>query len=121
VRFLIDAPLSPETARWLTAQGHDAVHVEARGLLRAPDEDILRAAAKDDRLVITMDLDFPELLATKALRAPGVILIRLSFATTSHLHERLTALLQAIDPDSLTETVTVLEDLRFRIRKLPIM
>ena len=120
MRFLIDAPLSPQTAAWLAAQGHEAIHVETLGLLRAADEEILRRAAADQRLVITMDLDFPEIAAARHLASPGIILLRLSYATPARVHERLAALLHAVTPETLAHTVTVLEDLRFRSRKLPI-
>jgi len=73
VRFLIDAPLSPQTAAWLAAQGHEAIHVETLGLLRAADEEILRRAAADQRLVITMDLDFPEIAAARHLARAGAV------------------------------------------------
>jgi len=37
VRCLIDAQLPPALARWLTAEGHDAIHVIDVGLAQAPD------------------------------------------------------------------------------------
>lgn len=120
MRFLIDAPLPPATARWLTSQGYDATHVEALDLLQAPDEVILRRAADEQRLLITTDLDFPEILAIRHLQTPGVILIRLSDATPEYVHERLATLLSTASPETLTNAVTVLEDLRFRTRKLPL-
>ena len=120
MRFLIDAPLSPHTAAWLTANGHGAVHVETLGLLRCSDEEIVSRAAQDRRLVITMDLDFPEIVALRHLVIPGIILIRLTYATPERVHERLSVLLQTVHPDTLTHAVAVLEDARFRIRKLPI-
>jgi len=45
VRFLVDMPLSPALADWLTAQGHDAVHASRVGLALESDETILAHAA----------------------------------------------------------------------------
>jgi len=59
-------PLSPELARWLRTSGHDAQHASQRSLDRAADSDIISVAARELRIVITADLDFPRLLAMAA-------------------------------------------------------
>jgi len=120
VRFLIDASLSAECASWFTAYGHDAVHASALGLLQAADEEILRRAVADQRIVVTTDLDFSELIAVHHLDAPGLLLIRLPEATFERLHARLTAVLRVITAEDMTQAITVVEEDRVRIRKLPI-
>jgi hypothetical protein len=40
MRFLVDMPLSPVSAQWLSDKGHDAVHAAQRGLERADDATI---------------------------------------------------------------------------------
>ena len=69
-------PLSPELARWLAQQGHDAVHALEAGLDRASDEVILERARKEQRVVLTADLDYPRLLALAQAEGPGLILFR---------------------------------------------
>ena len=58
MRFLADMGVSSRTVAWLRDNGHDAVHVRELGLQRASDAEILRKAAEDTRVVLTMDLDF---------------------------------------------------------------
>lgn len=118
--FLIDAALSPQTAAYLISNGHDAIHVEQLGLLQASDEEILQKAADLRRVIITMDLDFPKILAFQGRYFPGVILLRLNFATPGHIHERLSSFLSQKDLTVLTNAVTVIEDTRIRMRKLPL-
>ncbi len=43
---------------WLRREGHDVVHRREVGLHRAPDEEVLAKALRDDRIVLTFDLDF---------------------------------------------------------------
>ncbi len=50
-------------ARSLEAGGHDAVHVADLGLLGAVDTEVMLAAAESDRVLISADTDFGELLA----------------------------------------------------------
>ena len=47
--ILVDMPLPPALARWLTAQGHDAVHADAVGLGRSTDWEILTRARQEAR------------------------------------------------------------------------
>ena len=51
----------PVVAQWLRSQGHDvfSVYDDAQG---ADDESILRLACSEDRIVITCDKDFGELV-----------------------------------------------------------
>lgn len=73
MRFLIDMPLSPQLARWLSGLGHDCVHAANVGLSGAPDSLIIEQARKDKRVVITADLDFPRILALAGIDSPGLI------------------------------------------------
>ena len=57
MKFLVDMPLPPALARWLAAQGHDAVHADAVGLGRSTDREILTRARQEARTVVTADLD----------------------------------------------------------------
>lgn len=76
MNFLVDMPLSPDLAGWLRAQGHDAVHASDLSLHQSPDEMILAAAAGQNRVIITADLDFPMLLAISRAGGPGLIPLR---------------------------------------------
>jgi len=76
VRFLIDMPLPPVLAAWLTDQGHDAVHAVDLGLQRAPDVVIMERAKQEARTIVTADLDYPHLLVLARATEPSLILFR---------------------------------------------
>ncbi|MGO9483262.1 MAG: DUF5615 family PIN-like protein [Rhodomicrobium sp.] len=69
-------PLSPGLAHWLNGQGHDTVHAGEIGLHRAKDTELLDLANREERIVITADLDFPRLLALSKAHGPGLIVLR---------------------------------------------
>jgi len=69
-------PLPPSLAAWLVTQGHDAVHASLIGLALEADDLILEHAAREHRVVVTADLDFPRLLALAKAEGPGLILFR---------------------------------------------
>jgi predicted nuclease of predicted toxin-antitoxin system len=76
MRFLVDNPLSPILAALLTRAGHDALHVRTIELHRAEDIVIFDRAAAEDRVVVSADTDFGELLAARNVQKPSVIQFR---------------------------------------------
>lgn len=75
-RVLLDQGLPASAAAILRAAGWDAIHVRELGMQEAADLDILAYAAQQSRTVITLDRDFPQILAMTAATHPSVILIR---------------------------------------------
>jgi predicted nuclease of predicted toxin-antitoxin system len=63
MKFLANMGISPHVVEWLLTNGHDAVHLHTLGLDRATDNEVLQKARQEDRVLITHDLDFGELLA----------------------------------------------------------
>ena len=121
MRILLDANLSPRVARLLTQSGHDAIHVSDVGLLSASDPDIMRAAAADDRLLITADSDFAAMLALGEHRAPSVVLLR----SADHLRppEQAGLLLRnlvRVKDELDAGAIVSLNQRHLRIRELPI-
>lgn len=121
MRLLLDANLSPEVARRLREAGHDTVHVADVGLLRALDPEILRAAADQDRVLITADADFGALLALGSLATPSVVLLR----SADHMRPGEQADLIAANLPAITDAlgegaIASLSRERLRVRALPI-
>ncbi len=120
MKFLVDMPLSPALADWLVERGHDAVHALSVGLERAPDESILERAERDQRVVITADLDYPRLLAMAEAKGPGLILFRGGNWSERAAIIRLAKALETIAERELANSIVVVESRRIRMRRLPV-
>src|SRR3989337_3331710 len=77
MKFLADMGISPRVVEELRQKGHDAVHLAEQGLHRMVDGDILQKARQENRVLLTHDLDFGELLAASGGALPSVIIFRL--------------------------------------------
>jgi len=75
-RIVLDQGMPLSAAVILRASGWDAIHVRELGKQKAADTDILADAAADGRVVVTLDHDFPQILALTAASRPSVVLIR---------------------------------------------
>ncbi len=113
-------PLSPALAAWLAQSGHEAVHAADVGLHNASDATILERARRDQRVLVTADLDYPRLLALTEGQGPGLILFRGGNFSEKESVERLHRALETVPTDELPHSVIVIEKYRIRRRRLPI-
>ena len=119
MRFLADMGASRRVIQWLEKDGHDAVHLRDQGLHKLPDGAIFEKACSEQRVLLTFDLDFGEIVALSGGRSVSVIVFRLHNTTTLHVIERLNKVL--IDSGHAVEqgAIVVVEESRHRIRRLP--
>jgi predicted nuclease of predicted toxin-antitoxin system len=69
------------------------VHLRDEGLQRLPNGDICPKGFVEQRIVLTFDLDFGEVLAGSAGQVVSVVLFRLHDTRTDHVIERLQTVL----------------------------
>ena len=96
------------------------MHVRTLQMQRAPDHAILDHAATEVRIVLTFDLDFGDLLALGVLDRPSVILFRLSDERPDAVNRRLQAVLAEQATALSAGALILVEDARYRVRRLPI-
>jgi predicted nuclease of predicted toxin-antitoxin system len=87
---------------------------------RSSDAEILETAARDGRVVITADLDFPRLLAGLRDASPGLILLRGGNYSELESCECVRRVLMSIDHSELPTSLVVVDLERVRRRPLPI-
>jgi len=75
MEFVADESCAGPVIRALREAGHDVVAI-AEVASGAPDEQVLERALKDERVLITEDRDFGELVFARGRFSAGVILVR---------------------------------------------
>jgi predicted nuclease of predicted toxin-antitoxin system len=121
VNLLVDANLSPEVAAQLRDAGHDATHVADVGLATAIDPDIVYYADDHDLVIVTVDTDFPMLIALQRAASPSVVLLRgvNELAPDDHA-ALLIANLPAVTNDLAAGAIVSLGPDHLRVRSLPL-
>ncbi|ACK70628.1 conserved hypothetical protein [Gloeothece citriformis PCC 7424] len=120
MKFLADMGVSLRTVEWLRNIGYDIVHLREQGLQRLPDEEILIKARIEGRILLTMDLDFTNLLAWSGETLPSVILVRLGNENYSKINKQLQTVLTECIEDLQAGAIISVSDESFRVRHLPI-
>jgi predicted nuclease of predicted toxin-antitoxin system len=112
--------LSPVTVAALAADGMDIVRVSDLLPVNASDEDILNLARRDERVVITQDMDFSALLALGGHERPSLVTLRLLDTDPNVVTRRLRRVLPQIETVLRQGCAVTVEDYTVRARRLPI-
>jgi predicted nuclease of predicted toxin-antitoxin system len=120
MRFLADMGVDIRVVQWLRQNGHDAKHLRDEGLHRIPNGEIFVKAISENRVIVTFDLDFGEIVALSQGEKASVILLRLHNTRTPHLIKRLATVLTDATEALEQGAVVVVEESRHRIRYLPL-
>jgi predicted nuclease of predicted toxin-antitoxin system len=118
MRFLLDQDVYAATARFLRNLQHDVVPVASLGLAQANDEDLLRLAHEQNRVFVTRDRDFGNLVFVRGLGA-GVLYLRILPSTLNAVHQELQRVLISYTERELAGAFVVIGAHGHRIRKLP--
>src|SRR3989304_1159215 len=116
MRFLLDQDVYATTARLLSGLGHDVTLLAQIGLAQAEDEDLLRTAQNQSRLLVTRDRDFGKLVFVNALGC-GVLYLRVMPSTQSSVHQELERVLNIYSEEELRQAFVVVEAGGPRVRR----
>jgi predicted nuclease of predicted toxin-antitoxin system len=76
MRLLVDMNLTPRWVEFLASAGYQVVHWSSVGPVSAKDAYICEFAREQDYVILTNDLDFPQILAHTRHAAPSIVLLR---------------------------------------------
>lgn len=114
LRVLVDVSAGRAIEDWFRQNGHDTESVHGRDP-KMDDADILAWAVLEQRLVVTMDKDFGELVYHSGQAHAGVLLLRLESAPRSE-KIRVVEEIVTIHGDQLPGNFSVYQNGRLRIR-----
>ena len=121
MKFLVDNQLSPKVAEHLREAGHDTAHVRDYNLQAAKDDIIFERAENEDRVIVSADTDFGQILAVRQEVKPSIVLFR--WPTLRRAVDQVAVLLANLPrvADDLEHgSIVVIEPTRVRVRALPI-
>ncbi len=96
MKFIIDAHLPPDLARWLSEEvGHDAKHVADIGLRDSEDTPIWRYAIDHQAVIVSKDEDFA-VRVQQTKNGPAVVWLRIGNCSRAALMEWFAPLLPEV-------------------------
>ena len=118
LKLLLDANLSPKTAKFLQSLGYEATTVAQFQLGLADDETIVKYAAAHGHIIITFDLDFGYLFRFLFPYEVGIVVLRLENQTVEPANAALKRLLDTrlLDDDINQKALIVVDETTIRVR-----
>ena len=116
LKFLVDVGVGKKVEEYLLEKIYDAKAVRSLDQ-RMSDQDIIRLAVLENRIVITMDKDFGELVYHSGMDHSGILLLRLEDATGPEKQQVIDEILTK-HADNIVNNFCVYQNKKFRFRKL---
>lgn len=116
MRWLADECVAAPLVASLRALGHDVLYV-AEAAAGLNDTDVIALALHEQRLLLTEDKDFGDLVFRRERAVPGVVLLRIVTEGTTLKTSRLAMAVERYGED-LFGRYLVIEERRFRSRHL---
>lgn len=113
---MADECVSARLVKLLREAGHDVAYV-AEMAASAADTEIIGLARRENRLLLTDDKDFGELIIRRRWAVPGVVLMRIASEQPQTRWKRLEAAIAHFN-EGLYGRYVVIEESRFRFRPL---
>lgn len=120
MKFLADMGVSQTVVQSLRESGYDCIHLRDESLQRLPDIEIVEKAKQENRIILTFDLDFANLIAESNTNLPSVIIFRLKNTVPQFVSSRLLNLISEFAEQLNSGAIVTIEDARFRVRQLPL-
>jgi len=116
MRFLLDANLPRSLAARLEERGHEVVDIRDIAPPGIEDEEIFRIAQEQNRVIITQDLGFGDILRYPLGTHAGIVVIRLRNVRPKALVEIVSRAVEAL-PDDFAGSLAIVEPGRVRLRR----
>ena len=117
MNFLIDASIPRSTKAVIESLGHNVVDVRDILPSAAPDSDIALLALNENRVIITRDHDFANILLYPPEKYPGIIVLKVRALKPFEINRLLEIFLKTNPPDVISHSLIILEPNRFRIKR----
>lgn len=117
MKLLLDQDVYETTARFLISIGHDVLRIAELSMATARDEENLSKSIELERIFVTRDRDYGNLVFVKGIQC-GVLYLRILPSDMESVHKELQRVLEIYDENELKDTFVVIESQRHRFRKI---
>ena len=118
MRFKLDENLRAEIGDPLRDFGHDVSTVYEQGLRGKEDHEIANACRAEDRILISMDLDFSNIQMFPPANYAGLIVLRLRAKGRAAVRTVFQRVLSHMDHEPIVGRLWIVDEQRIRIHRV---
>ncbi len=117
MKFKVDENLPVEVAEFLRTRGFDAQTVYDENLIGAEDASIFMVCQSEERIILTMDLDFADLQRYPPVDTAGIVVLRLNQQRRDYILAFMPRLIRLLETEHVAGSLCIVDEIRTRIRK----
>jgi predicted nuclease of predicted toxin-antitoxin system len=117
MKFKVDESLPTEAAELLRQFGHETQTVGDEGLAGHPDPEIAEACRVEERILITLDLDFADIRAYPPEQHSGIIVLRAALQSKPRVLRLLGSVIPFLARESPIGALWIVDEAGIRIRR----
>ena len=116
MKLKLDENLSRHLKPHLNRLGHDVVTAADESLLSCSDTEIAAAALREERMLLTLDVEFADLRKYPPGSHPGIILFRPPSFGPLSVNKFIADFVNSADLSKLTSCVAIVDPVNVRVR-----
>lgn len=115
MRFKLDENFGNRAIELFREAGYDVATVSEQALGGTPDADLLDVCHEEERVLVTLDLDFSNVLRFPPERYAGIVVLRVPHPIAlESIRERVRMLLEGVRREELSGRLWIVESGRIR-------
>ncbi len=116
MKFLSDENIASSVVHALRKEGFDVLDIKEASLQGTSDNEILRIAEKEKRVILTHDKDFGSVLQ-RPLKHQGIILLRFFNQKPDNVEKHLMRILSSQLSDKLEGNLVIISETKMTVHK----
>jgi len=117
MKFKTDENLPIQTAELLRQAGYDALTILEQGMGGEADHNIAVVCQQEERIIVTLDLDFADIRTYPPAEYAGIIVLRLQNHAQPHVLQVFQQLIRALETQPVSRQLWIVDEERIRIRE----
>ena len=110
IKFLSDENIAPSLVKAIRRKGFDVKDIKEEKMFGVGDDEVLKMANNENRIVITHDKDFANIINNRLLPHKGVILLRFIDQSPSNVAKHFVPLLDSKIKDRFKNNLVVISE-----------
>jgi predicted nuclease of predicted toxin-antitoxin system len=117
MKFKLDENLPVEASILLREAGHDTLTVLDQKMGGKADEQVIQICAREQRALITLDLDFADIKSYPPSKYHGIFVLRIRRQSRSKVLEVISKLIPLLPSEPIEKQLWIVEEEKIRIRE----
>lgn len=117
MKFKVDENLPIEVAQRLRSAGYDAMTILEQSMGGEPDTNVYQICREEERVLVTLDLDFSDIRNYPPGDSAGVIVLRFSRQDKVHVLFHFDRVITLLENESIDRRLWIVDEVQVRIRE----